>query len=127
MRSGDGGPAGSGDLHAMALLFVLLMLAAALFLPFYFRWGLGRGMVIFSAVGAGAVLLVTVLVQVFLYVKGYSGPILDPETLREVGQQVAAWLMPRWGRLLSLLVGFSACAMAFSSLVSWYLYKTRDL
>jgi len=127
MRSGAGGPAGAGDLHAMALLFVVLMLAAALFLPFYFRWGLGRGGVIFSVVGAAATLLAAVLVQVVLAVKGYSDPIFDPETLRKVSRQVAEWLMPRWGRVLSLLMGFSACAMAVSLLVSWWLYETRDL
>jgi hypothetical protein len=129
--SGASGTAPFVGLGAHALLFSFLALASALFLPLYFGFGAGRGMIVFSAVAVGALLFLPVLGQVVLFMKGYSSPVLDPGTWKEVGpeirEKIAAWLAPRIGRILVLLAGFSALAMAFSALVSRRLYEARDL
>jgi hypothetical protein len=131
MPAGAGGPSPFVSFHAHALVFVPLALASAAFLPFYFRCGAGRGLILFSAAAVGALLILSVLVQMVLLVKGYSSPIFDPgnwkEAAPELQAKLAAWLEPRLGRILGLFAGLSVCAMALSSLISWRLYETRDL
>ncbi len=129
--AGTGGPSPFVSFHVHALVFVLLGLLSAVFLPFYFRCGAGRGLILFSATAVGALLLLSVLVQILLHLKGYSSPILDPggwkEAAPELQAKVAAWLRPRLGRIAGLFAGLSLCAMGFSSLVSRKFYETRDL
>lgn len=131
MPAGTGGPSPFVGFHAHALVFMLLALASAAFLPFYFRCGAGRGLILFSATAVGALLILSVLLQIVLHVKGYSSPILDPgswkEAAPELQAKLAAWLRPRLGRIAGFFVGLSVCAMALSSLISWKLYETRDL
>lgn len=124
-------PSPFAALRAHILLFSFLVLGMALFLPLYFHFGAGRGTILFSAVGVGLLLVLTVGTQVLLFAKGYSSPILDPESWKATGpelqERVVAWLEPRINRILGLIAGLSIFAIAFSWLVSRRLYENRDL
>ncbi|MGD8867293.1 MAG: ABC-2 transporter permease [Gemmatimonadales bacterium] len=116
---------------AHALMFGVLVLAAAVFLPLHFRFGPGRAVIFFSAVALSAVVLVSLLAQAILSAKGYPSPIFDPEAWRlrgpEMVRALIEWTAPRLGRLLGLFVALSIVALGFSWRVSRRVYETRDL
>jgi len=122
-----GDPAPFASLLALCFLFVPLALIAAGFLPFYFRWGLGRGLVLSMVTVAVLILLSPVLVKLVLPLTGYSSPLLDSATWIEVGSRLASWLIPRWGFVLGVMLSFAALTMTASCFVSWRLYRTRDV
>jgi ABC-type transport system involved in multi-copper enzyme maturation permease subunit len=119
------------SLSAHALMFGLLAFSAAVFLPLSFRFGAGRGLVLFSAVSVGTLIVVSLLAQLYLSAKGYPSPLFDPQAWRAAGPrliaQLAEWLAPRLTRLLALLVGVSIVALGLSCAVAQRLYETRDL
>jgi len=124
-------PAAVANPGVLAAMAAILMLSAAVFLPLCFRFGAGRGVVIYLAVSVGFLLLVSVAGQVILLARGYSGPLLDPEAWKTAGpelrEKLAAWLTPRIPAILGLLVSFAAAAFALSALVSRKIYELRDL
>ena len=116
---------------ALAPIFVVLILTGAIYLPFYFRWGAGRGAVILSAVGAGSLLIITLLVQWLLGENGYSNPMLQPGAWKTADPAAAAEFEARLREVVpwvlrASLVG-SVVLFAVSAVASWCLYETRDL
>ena len=124
-------PAPFASPTALAPIFVVLTLTAALYLPFYFRWGAGRGAIILSAVGVGSLLIITLLVQWLLGENGYSSPMLQPGAWNTADPAARAEFEARlevvipW--VLSASVAGSLVLFALSSVASWVLYETRDL
>lgn len=118
-------------LPAHALLFSLLVLGVAFYLPFVFHWGAGRGTMRCVATWVGILLLLTIGVQVLLFLRGTSGLVFEPgswqETAPRLRESLAAWLRPRLAALLSMLTAFSLAALVFSCLLSRRLYEKRDL
>ena len=131
LAPGAADPAPFASPVALAPIFVVLTFTAALYLPFYFRWGAGRGAVILSAVGVGSLLIITLLVQWLLGENGYSSPMLQPGAWTEADPAARAEFEARlrvvipW--VLSASVAGSLVAFALSSVASWVLYETRDL
>ncbi|HXI03228.1 MAG TPA: ABC-2 transporter permease, partial [Candidatus Saccharimonadales bacterium] len=85
------GPAGAPalvGLRAHAFLISLLLLAAALYLPLLFRFGASKGFLVFSALSVGLLLVLTVAGQGILLLKGYSNPLMDPETWKTAGPEL---------------------------------------
>ena len=118
-------------LKVHTLLFVVLILAAAVYLPLYFRFGAGRGLTIFSALAVAGLIALTLLVQLLLTLKGYPSPVVDPEAWKELGPEVQAKLEaliePLAVLILGVLSGLSALALALSAYISRQLYESRDL
>ncbi len=112
---------------ALAMLLAILALAAAVFLPLYFCCGLGRAVILFSVAGIASMCAMAIGVRITLYVHGYDGALVDRATWEAAGPELAAWLHPRWERLLLGLVTGSGLAMALSLLLARRLYETRDL
>lgn len=119
------------NFSAHALMFGILVLSAAVFLPLHFRFGPGRAVIFFSAVALSAVVLVSLLAQAILSAKGYPSPISDAEAWRMRGPEMARdlieWTAPRLGRLLGLFTAISIVALGISWGVSCRVYKTQDL
>lgn len=116
---------------ALAAVFVVLVFTAALYLPFYFRWGAGRGAVILSAVGVGSLLVITLLVRWLLEANGCAGPTLQPDAWNAADPAVRAEFEARLAFAIPRVLGASMCgsllAFAVSSVASWFLYEARDL
>jgi len=131
MAPGAVNPAPFASPVALAPIFVVLALTAAFYLPFYFRWGAGRGAVILSAVGVGTLLIITLLFQWLLSENGYSSPMLQPGAWYDADPAARAEFEARlrvvipW--VLSTSIAGSLVAFALSSVASWCLYDTRDL
>ena len=131
LAPGAPNPAPFASPVALAPIFVVLTVTAALYLPFYFRWGAGRGAVILSAVGVGTLLIITLLVQWLLGENGYSSPMLQPGAWNTASPAARAEFEARlelvipW--VLSASVVGSMVLFAVSSVASWVLYETRDL
>jgi ABC-2 type transport system permease protein len=125
-----GGPnsAPAFGLEVYAALSVLLILFAAAFLPCYFRYGAGKGLVVFSALAAGALIVISLLAQVALFLAGYSGPLPDAESWRNAAAAIGPEERKRLTRLaiggMSLL---SAVAFVLSAGLSVHFYQNRDL
>lgn len=117
-------PPGAG---AYAVLFAFFLVAAALFLPCYFRLGMGRGLLLFSALSFA--LLVLVSLAGWAAVRLAGGPeaiealrIQDPERLAAA----RAWL-DRWGAALAAGAAATAAALfAGSAALSTTFYRNRD-
>jgi ABC-2 type transport system permease protein len=90
----------------LATLFFMLAVAGALFLPCYFRWGIGRGLQAFSLVVLGLVAIVAVGTS--LLELGSGGP-------ESLGNIVAGAIAT-----LALLVLCASCALSIR------LYERRD-
>lgn len=118
-------------LSAHAVMFGILALAAAAFLPLYFHFGAGRGLLLFSAVAVSALIIVSLLAHVILSANGYPSPFFDPEGWRATGpalvERLLEWLAPRFGRLLALFVGLAVITLGGSWAVARRLYEARDL
>jgi hypothetical protein len=116
---------------AMVPLFIVLVVTAALYLPFYFRWGAGRGAVILSAVGAGALLTITLVVQWLLGESGYSSPMLQPGAWKTADPVAAAEFEARLREVIPWVLRASVAGslvfFALSAVASWALYESRDL
>jgi len=116
---------------ALAPIFVVLILTAAIYLPFYFRWGAGRGAVILSAVGVGSLLIITLLVQWLMGENGYYSPMLQPGAWNTADPAARAAFEARLQEVVPWVLGGSVVGsvvlFALSSVASWVLYETRDL
>lgn len=116
---------------ALAPIFVVLTLTAAIYLPFYFRWGAGRGAVILSAVGVGSLLIITLLVQWLLGENGYHSPMLQPGEWNTASPAARVEFEARLEVVIPWVLGTSVLGsmvlFAVSSVASWVLYETRDL
>lgn len=127
----EGDPASVANHVTVALMAAILLLAAAVYLPLHFKYGAGRGVVIYLGASVGFLLLLSVAGQLVLLAKGHSGPLLDPEAWRTAGpelrEKLAAWLEPRIPAILGMLVGLAAAAFVLSALVSRKIYELRDL
>jgi ABC-type transport system involved in multi-copper enzyme maturation permease subunit len=125
------GPSALLRLGAHALMFTVLVLGAAVYLPLYFRFGAGRGALVFSAAGVVALLVISLVTQSILLALGYPSPIADPDAWRAAAPtlmtQTMAWVAPQFGRLLTAFVGFSFITMGVSWLISRRVYEARDL
>ncbi len=125
------GPATFTGFTAHVLMYGMLVLAAAIFLPLHFRFGPGRAVLFFLAVTVGAVVVISLVAQLIMSAKGYPSPIFDPETWRRTGGalsvQLIEWLVPRRVLLLVLFVSCSFVSLALSWVVARRLYATRDL
>ena len=117
----------AGPLTYAALLILLAFLAAA-FLPCYFRFGAGKGLVIFSAIGVGALIVIPLMLQLALFLAGYTNPLLDSELWRRGAENFGAG---ERARLMRGAVGGMAALAGVTVLVSAGLsvrfYEKRDL
>ena len=121
------GPAVLLSLDAHAVLFGILVLVAAVYLPLYFRLGAGRGLLSFLAIAVAGLIVVSLLTKLILSAKGYPSPTADPEAWRGLMMRLVEWAEPRFGLLLSLFVGAAASAMGVSLIISRRAYEARDL
>ena len=116
---------------AHVLMYGMLVLAAAVFLPLHFRFGPGRAIMLFLAASVGAVVVISLVAQLIMSAKGYPSPIFDPETWRRTGPALSArfveWVESRLGWLLSLFIACSILALGASWIIARRLYATRDL
>jgi hypothetical protein len=129
--SGADGPSAVLGLDAHALLFGVLACGVAVFLPLYFRFGVGRALLFFSAIAVATLLLVSLLADIILSAKGYPSPVSDPEAWRAAAPALMSglteWIAPRFGRLLAVFVGAAVIVMGVSLAVSRRIYAVRDL
>ncbi len=119
------------SLATHAVLLALLLFVAAFFLPFYFRFGAGRGLVWFSAWGVGVLVALSLAIQAALFLAGASNPLLDPAIWREGRISPDAGMIAWLDRSRSwLVVGWlclAAVTLAISAKVSQRIYEQRDL
>ena len=128
------GAAADGDasvptgLLAYAALFALLALLAEVFLPCYFRFGAGKGLVVFSAVAVGVLIVAPLLLHLALLLAGYGNPLMDPEVWRRGAEKLRA---EEGARLAQRVVGgmaVLACgAVLLSAGLSIRFFEKRDL
>lgn len=117
-------PAGAG---AYAALFAFFLLAGALFLPCYFRLGLGRGLLLFSGLSLALIVLVSLAGSAAVRLAG--GPealetlrLQDPERLAAA----RAWL-DRWSSALAAgAVATTVVLFAGSAALATAFYRNRD-
>jgi ABC-type transport system involved in multi-copper enzyme maturation permease subunit len=125
------GPATFTSFTAHVLMYGMLVLAAAVFLPLHFRFGTGRAVMLFLAVTVGAVVVISLVAELIMSAKGYPSPIFDPEAWRRTGPALSAqlieWLVRRRVQLLVLFLSCSFLSLAFSWVVARRLFATRDL
>ena len=125
------GPATFTSLSTHVLMFGMLVLATAVFLPLHFRFGPGRAVMLFLAITVGAVVVISLVAQAIMSAKGYPSPIFDPEAWRRAGPALSAqlieWLVRRRVQLLVMFLSCSFLALVFSWVVARRLYATRDL
>jgi ABC-type transport system involved in multi-copper enzyme maturation permease subunit len=115
----------SFDAHAV--LFGLLLFAAALYLPLYFRFGAGRGLLLLMAIAVAGLILVPPLAGALLAATGQPGAVSEAETWRTLISTAARWAEPRFGRVLAAFLGSGIVALGVSLLLSRRLYQRRDL
>lgn len=112
-------------------LLAQLLFAAAFFLPFCFRFGAGRGALLFSAWAMGALVALSVGGQALLYLAGRANPLLDPAFWTDKGMLpepgTLQWLDRGWRWILGGWVLLAAGAIAVSAKLSQRLYERRDL
>lgn len=128
-RMASGGAGGSSallGLGAHAVLFALLLFAAAVYLPLYFRFGAGRALIYSSGIAVAGLILLYVATQLLLAATGYASP-GDPEVRRALLISVMDWVAPRFGRLLAGLIATAAVATGLSLRVANRVYEARDL
>jgi ABC-type transport system involved in multi-copper enzyme maturation permease subunit len=121
------GPAAFLGFPAHVVMFAFLVLAAAIYLPLYFRFGAGRGLMFFLAIAMAVVVIVSLVTQQVLAAKGYPSPVADPEAWRTLMMRMVERVEPRLGQLLSLVIGAAALATGVSMLISRRVYQARDL
>jgi len=113
------------------LMFGMLVLAAAVFLPLHFRFGPGRAVLLFLAASVGAVVVISLVAQAIMSAKGYPSPVSDPEAWRRAGPALSAqfieWLVQHRVQLLVLFLSCSFLFLAFSWGVARRLYAKRDI
>jgi ABC-type transport system involved in multi-copper enzyme maturation permease subunit len=115
-------------LEAYAVLLIVLFLLAALFLPCYFRFGAGKGLMVFSFIGVAALLGIPLLAQLFLMLAGYADRFLDLEVWRgSTGRIDAAARMRLAHWALGIAGGITALALLISAGLSILFYDKRDL
>jgi hypothetical protein len=118
----------SPGLLAYAGLAVLLAFLAAAFLPCYFRFGAGRGLVVFSAIGVGALIVTPLVLQLTLFLAGYTNPLLDPELWRRGAEKIGADEGARFvQRVIGGLGALASGAVLVSAGLSVHFYEKRDL
>jgi ABC-type transport system involved in multi-copper enzyme maturation permease subunit len=122
----DAGAGAMLSFDAHAVLFGLLALAAAVYLPLYFRFGAGRSVIYFMAIAVATLIVVSLVARLIMTASGYSIP-TDPDGQRALIMRMIDWVAPRFAWLLSLFVGGAALAMGVSLAVSRRIYATRDL
>jgi hypothetical protein len=111
-----------------AILFILLAVLAAGFLPCYFRFGGGKGLIVFSAIGVGLLIVIPMLVQLVLFLAGYSNPLLDPELLQRRAAKFGAEERERLAHLAMFVIAvLSTVAVLLSAGLSVRFYEKRDL
>lgn len=107
------------------VISILLLLGGALFLPCYFRFGAGRGLVLFAALIAGLAFLLTFLGWVAALVGGHSSLLRrdpDPETLRRVRGWLDVWALFLGAGLMAGALTIFAASAALAARV----YELRD-
>jgi len=116
------------SLQGYAVLFIFISLLAAVFLPCYFRLGAGKGLMAFSAIGIGALILVPALLQLVLFLAGYSSSLLDPELWRGAADRLAAGDRSRLAyRAIAGMAAAALAAVFISAGLSVLFYEKRDL
>lgn len=110
------------------MVLAAFLLAASIFLPCYFRYGAGKGLVVLAAATLGLLVLGSILGWLIVQLAGGAEAL---EALRagdpaRVAAAVA-WL-DRWGGLLSAaLAAISALVFGASALLSARFYSERDV
>lgn len=111
---------GTLGLPAQAGAFFLLLTAASLFLPGYFRFGMGKGLMLF------AMLVLAALVAMAAIAFVVDGALLsEPPDERRIAA-AGAWIEDvRW-LLAGLLIAVALVGAAVSALLSAHWYRARD-
>jgi hypothetical protein len=114
-------------IRAHLLLFALLALAAAVYLPLYFWFGAGRALAWFAAIGIVLLLLGTLVTDRVLAGMGYPGGATNPEAMRALLERGTAWIGPHITELTAGIAGGSILFLDLSLLVSRHAYEGRDV
>jgi ABC-2 type transport system permease protein len=110
-----------------ASMFALMSLLAAVFLPCYFRFGAGKGLVVFSALAVGAMVVLSLAVPLALYIAGHANLLADPEVWRETAAKTGAEERTRLAHaVIAVLALLSAVTLLFSAGLSVRFYEKRD-
>lgn len=118
----------SAGILAHATLFALLALLAAIFLPCYFRFGAGKGLVVFSAVAIGVLIVAPLLLHLTLLLAGYGNPLMDPQVWRRGAEKLRAEEGARLAqRVVGGLVVLASGAALASAGLSIRFFEKRDL
>lgn len=112
---------------AYAALFAMFLGSAALFLPCYFRYGAGRGILLFLVLLLAVLFALSALGSVAVYLAGGDEVVAalrgrDPERLA----LARAWI-ERWGGLVAAAIAAGAAALfVASSVLSVRFFESRD-
>jgi len=112
---------------AYATLFAMFLLCAALFLPCYYRFGVGRGLALFSLLLLAAVVLLSALGSLIVHLAGGEDTLMalrdqDPERLAAVRH----WLDRRGGMVAAGLAAVASLGFGASAALSARFYASRD-
>jgi len=113
--------AGSLGLAAQSSAFFMLTVAASLFLPCYFRLGIGRGMMVFAIVMLGILVLFAAVGALISFLANGSA-LPDADSVAAV----RAWLLPLVPFAAIALVTMALAMAAVSALLSVRWYSARD-
>ena len=113
--------AGSLGLAAQSSAFFMLTVAASLFLPCYFRLGIGRGLMVFAIVMLGILVLFAAVGALISFLT--NGSALPDE--RSVAA-ARAWLLPLVPFAAIALVTIALAMASVSALLSVRWYSARD-
>lgn len=127
MMAGSREPREALGWTAYVVLLALFLGCAALFLPCYFRFGAGQGLLVFSVLVLGILVLVSAFGSLAVYLAGGAEAI---EALRARNPErialARAWV-DRWGAVVAGAVAAGAIVFfAASAVVSVRLFETRD-
>jgi len=124
--SGMGGVVLLG-LEVHLVLFALLALAAAVYLPLYFRYGAGRALAWFGAIGIVLLVLATLVTDRVLAGMGYPAGATDPEAMRAVVGRIATAARPLRGVLSGGAAVAGLLLLVLSLLIARSVYGRRDI
>ncbi len=109
-------------------IFAMMALLAAVFLPCYFRFGAGKGLLVFSALAVGALILLSLAIPLTLLLAGQASLLTDAARLREMAAKISdAEREQMVQTVTAFLAVLSLVLLLFSSGLSVRFYDRRDL